>query len=337
MPDHTLNIDPEDFAAAFDRVPIRVSHALGEHPLLQVESVAKLAEGLPEDSIEHNLGNLPTVVDPNAVEQSDMPVGEIARTIDTNGCWMVLKNIEQNPAYDALLNELLDEVKPMVDRDGGMNSREGFIFLSAPDSVTPSHTDPEHNFLLQVRGEKDMNVGEYPDASTRQLELEQTFGGGGNRNIEWEPAQPADLQAAARRRRLRSSPRPALGAERARRVGLALDHLPDAGQQARDQRPRLQLAAAADRPLPRASRPAAGDRQPEGQLPAGPAPPLPVGLSRGARGRSSRPARGPSRPAFRRARPSPCTASRSRRPASCRRSCGRRGRRGSPRGLSWRT
>ena len=56
-----------------------------------------------------------------------------------------------------------------------------------------------------------------------------------------------------------------------------------------------------------------------------------------ARARRPRPAPGPSRPASRPARPSPCTASRWRRPASCRRSCGRRGRRGSPRAPSWRT
>ena len=40
-----------------------------------------------------------------------------------------------------------------------MRQREGFIFLSAPNSMTPSHIDPEHNFLLQIRGTKDMNVG----------------------------------------------------------------------------------------------------------------------------------------------------------------------------------
>jgi scyllo-inositol 2-dehydrogenase (NADP+) len=59
------------------------------------------------------------------------------------------------------------------------------------------------------------------------------------------------------------------------------------------------------------------------------------GLS--ARARRPSPARGPSRPASRPASPSPCIASRSRRPASCRRSCGRRGRRGSPPAPSWRT
>ena len=57
----------------------------------------------------------------------------------------------------------------------------------------------------------------------------------------------------------------------------------------------------------------------------------PTSVRRYVRTRRPRRARGPSRRASRRGRPSRGTASRSRRPASCRRSCGRRGRRGSPR------
>jgi hypothetical protein len=186
-----LDIDPDKFLDAFDREPIGVAHGIGEHPLLEVEAVAVLAEHLPSQSVEHNLGNLPSVVDPDEVEQSTLPPGEIARTIDSNGCWMVLKNIEQDSGYRELLEELLDSVSRVVaTRDGGMTVQEGFVFLSAPDSVTPSHTDPEHNFLLQIRGVKDMTVGEFPDAETKQLELEQTFGKGGHRNIQWEPANP---------------------------------------------------------------------------------------------------------------------------------------------------
>ena len=77
----------------------------------------------------------------------------------------------------------------MLGSDDGMTSREGFIFLSAPGSVTPAHTDPEHNFLLQVRGTKQMNVGRFPDSDTQQLALEQTLGGG-HRNVECEPHDP---------------------------------------------------------------------------------------------------------------------------------------------------
>jgi len=100
---------------------------------------------------------------------------------------MVLKNIERDPEYKRLLDDGLDEVAPHVrDSEGAMTEREGFIFLSAPGSMTPSHTDPEHNFLLQVRGSKQMNVGSFPDERTEQLALEQALGGG-HRNLDWEP------------------------------------------------------------------------------------------------------------------------------------------------------
>jgi hypothetical protein len=155
-----------------------------------VESIARLAERLPEDRVEHNIANLPKVIDPNAVQRSDEPVGEIARGIETNGCWMVLKNIESDPEYKRLLDDSLDEVAPYVRRDGGMTEREGFIFLSAPGSMTPSHTDPEHNFLMQIRGTKEMNVGCFPDPETEQLVLEHALGGSGHRNVDWEPHDP---------------------------------------------------------------------------------------------------------------------------------------------------
>ncbi len=184
-----LDIDPTAFKEAFDRVPVRVTHHLIEDPRLDLEAVAGLAGRLPESSVEHNKGDLDKIVDPDAVETVDLPVDEIARTIDTNGCWMVLKNIEQDPAYKALLEELLAGVKPMVaDRDGGMTFLQGFVFLSAPNSTPPSHTDPEHNFLLQIRGEKDMIVGEFPDDATKRLELERVAVGRDHRNIDWEMA-----------------------------------------------------------------------------------------------------------------------------------------------------
>lgn len=186
-----LDLDETTFGESFAREPMATSHSLTEHALLSVESIAKLAERLPPDRVEHNIANLPKIVDdPDAVRRSDESVGEIARNIETNGCWMVLKNIELDPEYKRLLDESLDEVAPLVrDREGGMTMREGFIFLSAPGSMTPSHTDPEHNFLLQVRGTKRMYVGRFPDNNTQQMVLEGAVTGE-HRNVTWEPQDP---------------------------------------------------------------------------------------------------------------------------------------------------
>ena len=185
--DTLLDIDGEALSQAFGRHPTAVRHHLVDHPLLTVESIARLADRLPQAQVEQNVGNLPTVVAGGQVERSDLAPGQIARGIETNGCWMVLKNIEVDSEYGGLLDASLDEVAAVIGpREGGMTLREGFIFLSAPGSVTPSHTDPEHNLLLQVRGTKDMNLGEFPDDATRQLVLESSR----HRNIEWEPHRP---------------------------------------------------------------------------------------------------------------------------------------------------
>ncbi len=185
-----LNIDDAGLRDHFDRAPLAVAHDLTDHPLLTVEAIARLAERLPTDRIEHNYGNVSKVAAPDQVERSSQPVGQIAREIDSNDCWMVLKNIERDPEYKRLLDDCLEEVETHIRAGQGvMTAREGFIFLSAPGSMTPAHTDPEHNFLLQIRGTKKMNVGLFPDELTEQVTLEETFNGG-HRNVGWEPRDP---------------------------------------------------------------------------------------------------------------------------------------------------
>jgi len=165
-------------------------HGLVDHPLLTLDALGDLADHLPEDRVERLQGDAPEIVAEGGSDIPDLSPGEVARTIEGNGLWMVLKNIEQHPDYKRLLDETLDEVAPLVlDREGGMILREGFVFLSSPGSTTPSHTDPEHNFLLQVMGTKQMNVGRFPDEQTKQLEIEDHVSGG-HRNIEWLPVEP---------------------------------------------------------------------------------------------------------------------------------------------------
>jgi Cupin superfamily protein len=131
---------------------------------------------------------VPEILPSGEAERLDATPGEIARGIQTNGAWMVLKHIETNPEYSALIDEALDEVMPYVtEREGAMRHRVGFIFLTSPGGTTPAHTDPEHNFLLQVSGWKEMTVGLWPSKQAEQEELESQVGPGGHRNV---PAMP---------------------------------------------------------------------------------------------------------------------------------------------------
>ena len=109
-----LDIDPDAFVRGFGSAPVAVRHDLVDHPLLSVEAIAELAEALPEDQVEHNLGPLPVVVASGRAPRAQLSPGEVARGIASNGCWMVLKNIEADPRYASLLDASLDEVAGLI-------------------------------------------------------------------------------------------------------------------------------------------------------------------------------------------------------------------------------
>jgi hypothetical protein len=80
------------------------------------------------------------------------------------GAWMSLLNVQSDPIYRQLVDEVLESVRPLVEAvDPGMSYRGGWIFVSSPKTVTPFHIDKEHNFILQVGGQKTIYVWEPND------------------------------------------------------------------------------------------------------------------------------------------------------------------------------
>ncbi len=184
-----LKIPAEKLSNGLGDEPFAVTHELQDNPLLTLEAIAELADYLdPETNVEHNLGDVPEVLPDGEAPRLEISPGEIVRTIDTNRSWMVLKRIEDHPAYRDLLENTLSEVTAAVAaKEGPIRRREGFIFISAPNSVTPTHIDPEYNFLLQIRGSKEMIVGQYADRASEDYEVERYYGGG-HRNLKEMPA-----------------------------------------------------------------------------------------------------------------------------------------------------
>lgn len=174
-----------NFAASYPEGPHKIRHELGEHPLLELGALAELGEALPESSVEYNRGNLPIGVD-GKPHGNGLSIGETIRGIEHTGSWAVLKNIEQHPAYAALLAALLGEIEAEIRlKTGRMLKTQGFIFVSSPNAVTPYHFDPEHNILLQLAGEKAMTVFPAGDPHFASDRVHETYHTGGARELAW--------------------------------------------------------------------------------------------------------------------------------------------------------
>ena len=177
----------ESFAAAYPDDSVHLKHQLADHPLLSLTALAQLAERMPSDRVEYNRGDLPLGIRPEDTPANGLSLSETLRTIDSNGSWAVLKNVERDPAYGALLDAALEDLRPLVEaRTGPMLHREAFIFITSPGSVTPFHMDPEHNILLQIRSDKTMHVFPTHDAETVPPQQSESFARGGHRNLVWQ-------------------------------------------------------------------------------------------------------------------------------------------------------
>lgn len=179
-----LDIDEAAFNENFNRRPFFIRHNLAGHDLFALPRLIELAKRLPKEFVEYNAGNIPVSQDPNLTPQTGLSIEETIRRIEECQSWMVLKYVENDPAYAELLHGCLDEIQKYSEPFAkGMTRREGFIFISSPGSVTPYHMDPEYNFLLQIRGKKTMSVFDGSDRSIlSEQELEQ-YMSGGHRNM----------------------------------------------------------------------------------------------------------------------------------------------------------
>lgn len=178
----------ETLGAAYPEKTEKLSHSLGEHHLLTLPSLVELASSLPTDSVEYNPGALPIGIAPEDIPAPLLSISETIRSIEENGSWMVLKRIEQHPAYAQLLAEILSEIEPLVrEKTGAMLGTEGFVFISSPGAVTPFHFDPEHNILMQIRGQKVMTVFPANNDTIVSAEAHELFHlGKHHRNLTWD-------------------------------------------------------------------------------------------------------------------------------------------------------
>lgn len=168
--------------------PARLRHFLAGDPRFTLEALVALAGRLPVSSIEYNAGDLPVGQNPALTPANGLSVEETIRRIESCRSWMVLKNVEADPAYAAAMHACLAEIAPVAaDETGPMAKKIAFIFISSPGAVTPFHMDPEHNILMQVRGAKTMRVYPAKGAIVSDVQHEAYHFGDAHRNLVHRP------------------------------------------------------------------------------------------------------------------------------------------------------
>lgn len=141
------------------RVQGPLRHNLVGHPLLQWDQLLELGrrlEPLGHFRTHTNQASAGTAFNdaPRMFRNRKSAVDTI-RDLSHAEAWMSLLNVQTDPLYRTLVDEVLDQLRPGIEAcDPGMCYRAGWIFLASPNTVTPFHFDTEHSFILQLQGHK---------------------------------------------------------------------------------------------------------------------------------------------------------------------------------------
>lgn len=157
-----LRIDPAEFANKFNKRHFLVSHQLSGHPLFEIPRLLELAgevsQKWPED-LYYDCG-VTKVGQRWDMSANKFPVDEAIRNIESSGAWVDMKSAERNPEYGKLLDSCISDLLQVSGRQlkKKMRRTQLAIFLTSPNRLSTYHIDSECNFLLQVRGSKQISL-----------------------------------------------------------------------------------------------------------------------------------------------------------------------------------
>src|SRR6185503_9869401 len=130
-------------STSFDPWKIQaVTHALSDHPLLQIGALVELGKRQQERKLVRTHTADATAgtsfADAPLLHPNHKGTAATLADIEKARAWMSLLNVQADPVYRQLIDDVLDEVGPIVSRhDPGMCYRAGWIFVTSPNAVTP--------------------------------------------------------------------------------------------------------------------------------------------------------------------------------------------------------
>lgn len=147
-----------------DRAPFEFSHNLVNHSALSFENLSKVITWLPEEKVmfSKGLNDVKKHFEHILVDgKKSFDLNEVIETIRTGNAYIAVRNPELHPSFKDLFKAICDDVGAFMKVNGTGNTPLEpmlWLFIASPGAVTPFHFDRYSNFIMQIRGSKELAV-----------------------------------------------------------------------------------------------------------------------------------------------------------------------------------
>lgn len=147
-----------------DQTPFSFRHNLVDHPSLRIEKLAETIPELEKRFVFHSARKMSKGEDFEQALTENREVESIESAIANirqSDAYIMVREPERHAAFSGIHRQLTAEIEHQVSQRGWGRSLiepRAYLFISSPDSITPFHYDRASNFLLQIRGAKEVTV-----------------------------------------------------------------------------------------------------------------------------------------------------------------------------------
>ena len=198
LPEKWIDADSSVFRENFEQKSFEVFHHLACHPLFQLSHLMDLAERTlrtrPSD-LYYDMGDVAPGQKWKDTNRAFSPLKALGQ-LENSDAWFIFRSTQRDPAYAELYRHAIAEIKDMVGGriESKISKEDIIIFVTSPKRVTSYHIDRECNFILQIRGEKDLYVFDREDRQILpEMEIERFWATDNN-----APNHRPELQDRAR-------------------------------------------------------------------------------------------------------------------------------------------
>ena len=178
-----IECDQAPFREGFGRRDFSFAHSLSDHPLFELERLARLAEAMIAGPYPERFTLMDAQHNSMASKFGQMrersPLLETFRQVRAEGLWVLMSSAELiDPDYAELLRQIIAETEILTGLPLSRTIEWSAltILLNSPFIEVPYHVDHEFNLLLQIQGDKEVHLFDGTDRSIlSEQEIERFY------------------------------------------------------------------------------------------------------------------------------------------------------------------
>jgi hypothetical protein len=122
--------------------------------------------------------------------KNGLSIEETVENIRTSNSYIAVRKPETHPAFRELTTELTNDIGELMRRQGTgakPTDMELWLFIASPNAITPFHFDRFSNFLLQMRGGKQLAVFKPWNQEVLEPRAYEAHVARAERRMDWHP------------------------------------------------------------------------------------------------------------------------------------------------------